>query len=43
MTHGATFITTEDEDEVWPFVLEDVLLGMLEQAISRFEQNQSVT
>lgn len=31
MTHGATFATQDGEDdEVWPLVLDDVMLGMLE-------------
>jgi hypothetical protein len=30
MTHGATFMTEDEEDDVWPFVLDDVVLGMLE-------------
>jgi hypothetical protein len=31
MTHGSTFMTAEeDEDEVWPFVLQDVVIGMLD-------------
>lgn len=42
MTHGATFMTEEDEDDVWPFVLDEVVLGMLEQAINRLESNQQV-
>lgn len=42
MTHGITFATQDgEEDEVWPLVLDDVMLGMLDQAIGRYEQNQS--
>jgi len=35
MTHGATFMTEDEEDDVWPFVLDEVVLGMLEQSINR--------
>ena len=38
MTHGPTFMSTEmEEEEIWPFVLDDVVLGMLEQSIQRLE------
>lgn len=46
MTHGATFkasVDASDDDEVWPFVLDEVILGMLDQAIGRLEQNQTVS
>ena len=41
MTHSATFCTvfpeqeTED-DAVWPYVLVEVILSLLEQAIAKF-------
>jgi hypothetical protein len=37
MTHGATFMTEEEEDDVWPFVLDEVVLAMLEQSINRLK------
>jgi hypothetical protein len=29
MTHGGTFSNDLDDDGVWPFILEKVILGML--------------
>jgi hypothetical protein len=41
MTHGSTFIAGDsEEDDIWPYVLDEVMLGMLEHAIGRLEQNQ---
>jgi hypothetical protein len=38
MTHGSTFITNEtEEEEIWPFLLDRVILTMLREAIIRFE------
>lgn len=44
MTHAATFSdSTADagEDTVWPFVLDDVVLGLFEESILKLEQNKS--
>ena len=42
MTHAATFMLPDahDEEEIWSYVVDDVLLGMLDQAIYRLELNQ---
>ena len=39
MTHGATFMLPDaaDEEDIWRYAVEDVLLGMLEQALNRLE------
>jgi len=29
MTHGGTFSNDLDDEGVWPFILENVILGML--------------
>jgi len=40
MTHGATFSgETDEDDSVWSFVFENVVLGMLQQAITMFSKN----
>jgi hypothetical protein len=36
MTHGGTFSNDLDDDGVWPFILENVILGMLSLSIERF-------
>lgn len=43
MTHGATFSNETDEDDgVWPFIFEDVILGMLQQALERFSASSKL-
>ena len=39
MTHAATFSdsTETGEDTVWPFVLDDVVLGLFEESILKLE------
>jgi hypothetical protein len=40
MTHGATFQSETDEDDgVWSFVFEDVVLGMLQLSIEMFSKS----
>jgi hypothetical protein len=40
MTHGNTFsCDMDDDDGVWPFVFEKVILGMLRQAIDMFSKS----
>jgi hypothetical protein len=38
MTHAQTFMG-EQEDGCWPFILEDVVLNMLTQAIVKLEES----
>jgi hypothetical protein len=43
MTHGATFQSETDEDDgVWSFVFEDVVLGMLQHSIEMFSKSSKV-
>lgn len=38
MTHGATFIAGDlEEDDIWPYVLDEVIIGMLDYAVNRLE------
>lgn len=43
MTHGATFQgETDEDDSVWSFVFENVVLGMLQHAIQMFATSTKV-